>query len=232
MDNTDPTAWSVLAWRVAATFIGLLGAFIARRAWHKATREYDRSMLIRIGTDEDSPDYAYAPVIVGQSPFTELAGRVESNLDTRNVIGFVVGKPRWMEMEDLRSLRIVLDKRFHKPGYYAYCVIQWEHAAFVKRLADQWFHIRRTRYEGPEVRAGMRERIFIGFGTDAKPDDDNKCARPMIAHIESGPMASFKYQPYLKGGFRAEDIAMRALAPQTKALIRIKDIFTKEWRNA
>ena len=231
MESADPTAWSTLAWRVAATFIGLVGAFIARRAWYKTTKEYDRSMLIRVGTDEDTPDYANVPIIIGQLPFSELAGRVQSNLDTRNVIGFVVGRPKWMKMEDLRRLRIVLDPRFHTPGYYAYCVIQWEHAAFVKRLADQWFHIRRTRYDGPEVRAGMRERIFVGFGTDAKPDEGTGDL-PMIAHMENGPLASFKYQPYLRGGFRAEDMAMRALSPQTKLLIRCKDIFTKEWRNA
>lgn len=231
MDSADPSAWSVLAWRVAATFIGLSGAFIARRVWHKTTKEYDRSMLIRIGTDDDSPYYANAPIIVGQYPFSELAGRVQSNLDTRNVIGFVVGQAKWMEVEDLRRLRIVLNQKFHTRGYYAYCVIQWEHAAFVKRLADQWFHIRRTRYDGPEVRAGMRERIFIGFGTNAKPDEETNDL-PLIAHIKVGMFASFKYQPYLRGGFRAEDIAMRALAPQTKLLIRCKDIFTKEWRNA
>ena len=231
MESGESTIWSnVFLLRVAATFAGLLGAFMARRAWAKVAREYDRSMLIRLGTDDDSPNYAYAPIIVGRFPFSDLDGKVRSNLDARDVIGFVVGKPMWMETEALKRLRIVLDPEFHKPGYYAYCVIQWEHAAMVKRFADQWFHIRRTGYNGRKAEPHMRERLFIGFGTDSKPDADG--SRPMIAHIHSGWWASFRYHPYLRGGFKAEDIKMRALAPQTWGIIRCKDIFTKEWRNA
>ena len=231
MENVESTAWWLdLLLRVAATFVALLGAFIARRAWNKATKEFDRSMLIRLGTDADSTRYAYAPVIVGRFPFSDLGGEVRSNLDVCDVIGFVVGKPKWMETEDLRRLRIVLNPEFHKPGYYAYCVIQWEHADLVKRFADQWFHIRRTSYNGDRAEQGMRERIFVGFSTDATPDADG--GRPMVAHIDTGLLASFRYQPYLRGGFKAEDIRMRALVPQTKGLILFKDLFTKEWRNA
>ena len=235
MEPTESlTGWADLGWRVAATFVALLGAFIARRGWHKATKEYDRSMLIRLGTDEEALDYANAPVIVGQFPFNELAGAVESNLDVRNVIGFVVGKPIWIPnvlIPNVWWLHIGLDQSTFGPGYYAYCVIQWEHADKVKRYADQGFHIRRTRYDGPQIHPRMRERIFIGFGTDSEPEVGTGDV-PMIAHIQTGPLAQLKYQPYLRGGFKATDIKMRALAPQTKLLIRFKDLFTKEWRNA
>jgi hypothetical protein len=230
MEDSGSITWLNFLLRVAATGAGLLLAFVFRRTWNKATKEYDRSILIRLGTDEDSPRYAHAPVIVGRIPFNDLGGQVRSNLDVRDVIGFVVGEPIWMEREDLKRLRVVLNPEFHKPGYYAYCVIQWEHAAMVRRFADQWFHIRRTGYTGNRAEPNMRERIFIGFSTDATPDADG--GLPMVAHIDTGLLASFRYQPYLRGGFRAEDIKMRALAPQTKGLILCKDLFTKEWRNA
>ena len=217
--------------RVGATLIALLAAFVVRRAWTKTIREYDRSMLIRLGTGDDSRSYANVPVIVGRFPFSDLGGRVRSNLDVRDVVGFVVGEPKWMETEDLKRLHIVLSRESHKPGYYAYCVMQWEHAAQVKRFADQWFHIRRTGYTGRKAEPGMRERRFIGFGTDSMPDEGTTDL-PLIAHIVTGPLASFRYQPYLRGDFRPEDIKMRALAPQTYLLVRFKDIFTKEWRNA
>ena len=232
METADSTFLSDIGLRVAATFLALIGAFIARRLWQKATKEYDRSMLIRLGTAKDSPGYANAPIIVGQFPFSELGGRVRSNLDSRNVIGFVVGEPKWLDIDALNSLGISLDSESHKPGYYAYCVIQWEHAATVKRFADQWFHIRRTSYYGNRAEEGMRERIFIGFGTDSKPDPGTTDTRPIVAHIKDGLLASFQYQPYLKGGFRAADIKMRALAPQTRALIWCKNLITKEWKNA
>ena len=220
-----------LALRVGATFLALIGAFIARRTWGKLVREYDRSMLIRLGTDRNSRRYAGVPVIVGRFPFSDLGGEVRSNLDIRDVIGFVVGEPKWMQMRDLKRLPIKFDPKSHRPGYYAYCVIQWEHAAMVKRFADQWLHIRRTSYNGPRRESGMRESVFIGFGTDSRPDEGKKTV-PMIAHIVTGPRASFRYQPYLKGGFKPEDIKMRALAPQTRCLIWCKNLFTKEWRRA
>ena len=216
--------------RIGATLVAFLLAFAIRRGWHKATQEYDRSMLIRLGRDRDSPNYANAPVIIGPFPFSDLGGKVRSNLDVRNVIGFVVGEPIWLEAEGIKRLLKTPSTGDLKPGYYAYCVIQWEHAAMVKRLADQCLHIRRTGYNGDRAEYGMRERIFIGFSTDARPDVSG--ARPIIADIKSGPLASLKYQPYLKGGFKATDIKMRALALQTHCLIRLKDIFTKEWRNA
>lgn len=231
MDSSDAvTWWSEPGWQVLTTFIALLGAFIARRAWHKATKEFDRSMLICLGTDEEVVDYADVPIIVGQYPFGELAGKVESNLDVRNVIGFVIGKPK--RVRNVRCLRLGLDPNIYKPGYYAYCVIQWEHANTVKRYVDQGFHIRKTRYDGPGMRPGTRERVFIGFGTDSTPDEETNDV-PVAVHIQTGLLASLRYQPYLRGGFQATDIKMRALAPQTKFLIRfIKNPFTKEWRDA
>ena len=230
MENSDSVSWGWFLSRLGVTFAGLLFAFMARRGWHRLFREYDRSMLVRLGTDEDAHNYAYAPVIVGRFPFSELDGVVRSNLDIRDVIGFVVGKPRWMERKDLKRLKIPLNREFHKPGYYAYCVIPWEHAPMVRRFADQWLHVRKTSYTGTNAELGMRERVFVGFSTDATPDGTD--ARPMIAHIDKGFLASFRYQPYLKGGFEPKDIKMRALSPQVRGLIWCKDWFTKEWHNA
>ena len=229
MEDAGSTAWDFFL-RVMATGAGFLVAFIVRRTWGRATKEYDRSILIRLGTHRDSSIYRNSPVIVGRLPFSDLGGKVRSNLDVRDVIGFVVGSPKWMETEDLKRLRIVLDLEIHKPGYYAYCVIQWEHADWVKRLESRGFHIRRTTYEGAKAEPNMRERIFVGFGTDATPDAGG--VRPLVAHIDTGVFASFRYQPYLGGGFKAEDIKMRALAPQPRGLICCKDLFNKEWRNA
>ena len=231
MEDTGSIAWLELLLRVVTTLVAFLAAFVIRRGWGKATTEYDRSMLIRLGTDEDPLSYAHAPVIVGRFPFSDLGDMVRSNLDVRDVVGFVIGEPKWMEADDLKRLRIVLNREFHKPGYYAYCVVQWEHADSVKRLESRWFHIRRTSYDGEKAEPGMRERKFVGFGTNSTPDAETGGV-PMIAHIDTGIFASFRYQPYLRGGFKAEDIKMRVLPPQTKGLILCKDLFTKEWRNA
>ena len=220
---------------MVVTFLGLLGAFIARRTWYKVTREYDRSMLIRLGTNQyDASQYSSAPIIVGRFPFSDLGGAVRSNLDIRDVIGFVIGKPERLGTEDIKRLGRYLDPENDEPGYYAYCVIQWEHADTVKRFADQWLHIRRISYDDHNAESGLRERAFIGFSTNATPDESGTV--PKFAHIDRGLLASFRHQPYLAVGFEAEDIEMRALALQARILIwfgklprRCKKLIGRRW---
>lgn len=99
MEDTRSIAWLELLLRVVTTLVAFLAAFVIRRGWGKATTEYDRSMLIRLGTDEDPLSYAHAPVIVGRFPFSDLGDMVRSNLDVRDVVGFVIGEPKWMEAD-------------------------------------------------------------------------------------------------------------------------------------
>lgn len=221
-------SWADLGWRVLAAFLGFGAVQFARWARRKFFIEYDRSILVRLGTDDEKKEYANSPIIVGQFPFSELAGAVEPNLDTRNVVGFVVGRPIWIR--DVWWLHLGLDKNQHKAGYYAYCVIQWEHASAVKRFAERGFHVRRIRYNSPQRYKDMRETIFLGFGTGSEPDDVGDV--PVIVHITDDWFASFRYQPYLRGGFRAEDIELRVLPPQTRLLVNLNAMLTKERRNA
>ena len=193
-----------------------------RRTWHKCFTEYDRSLLIRLseeGDDDHHPvNFHYAPVITGTYPFGELRGKVESNLDSRNVMGFVVGRVRWLD--DPESMGREL--RNQKPGYYAYCVIQWEHADEVRRYFKQGFSVRKIRIV---TESNPRENAFIGFGTEGP------CEQAII-HSQGGLRASMCYQPYDKYGFMANDIRMRQLAPQTRILIWVKNWKTKEWNDA
>ena len=210
-----------------AAFLGFGAVQFVRWARRKLFIEYDRSILVRLGTDDESTDYANAPIIVGQFPFSELAGAVEPNLDSRNVVGFVVGPPIWIE--DVWWLHLGLDKQQHKAGYYAYCVIQWEHVSAVRRFAERGFHIRRIRYNGPQRYTNMRETIFLGFGTGSQPDDTGDV--PVIVHITDDWLASCRYQPYRRGAFRADDIKLRVLTPQARALVGLGKMFSKEKRS-
>ena len=207
---------------IIAGAIAIPLGYIERRIWQKCFTEFDRSMLIRLSEQGDEAhhpnQFHYVPAIVGAYPFSDLRGEVESNLDTRNVVGFVIDKVRWID--DPRQLG--LDPCEYKPGYYAYCVIQWEHANQIKRYYRQGFGIRKIRIVR---KSNPRENAFIGFGTDT-PEGQT------IAHWQDGPLASFRYQPYDRAGFKANDIRMRQLAPQTRTLIWLKNFITKEWDNA
>ena len=219
MESTDSVSWFFS--RLGITFLGMVGALVARWLVGKLFREYDRSMLIRLGVDEkDARKYTNAPVIVGRFPFSDLDGSVRSNLDARDVVGFVIGEPKWIGVEKLQQLKKrkkLQDPDSCKPGYYVYCVIQWERAAMVRRFVEQGFHIRRVSYDDDNAEGMMRERVFIGFGTDATPDEHGN--RPMVAHIDKGILPWLRYQPYRRGDFVAEDIEMRALTPLARIFI-------------
>ena len=205
--------------------LGIPIGFGVRRIWHLCFIEYDRSMLIRLSEEGDEDHhpvkFSNVPIIVGQFPFTELDGKVQSNLDVRNVIGFIIGKVQWID-----NPRVIgVDLCEWEPGYYAYCVIQWEYATFIRRIYKQGYYIRKIRRTlsfGPEY---QREISFVGIGTDSPKGQG-------IPHFQSGPLAFLRYQPYDRAGFKALDIRMRQLSLPARVLVWIKNFITKEWNNA
>lgn len=210
--------WSNTLTIVFAATLAIPAGYALRRLWHVLFTEYDRSILIRLSKEGHDPKlFRNVPVIVGLFPFSELEGKVESNLDVRNVIGFVVGEVQWIDDHDqLNKFGI------RQAGYYAYCVIQWEHIPAVTRYYRQGFHVRKIRRER---KSNPRENTFIGFGTHSATGQE-------IVHLEDGVFASLRYQPYNKLGFEAKDIKLRQLAPQTRLLILLKNFKTKEWDRA
>ena len=203
---------------VTAATLAIPAGYGIRRLWHVLFTEYDRSILIRLSKEGHDPKlFGNVPVIVGLFPFSELEGEIESNLDVRNVIGFVIGAVQWVDnYEDLNKFGIC------QAGYYAYCVIQWEHIAAVRRYYRQGFHVRKIRRARE---SNPRENSFIGFGTQTAPGQE-------IVHVQDSILASLRYQPYNRLGFESKDIKLRQLAPQTRLLIWLKNFRTKEWDNA
>ena len=204
---------------------GIPIGFAVRRIWQLCFIEYDRSMLIRLSEegdiDHDPTKFVNAPVIVGQFPFSELEGKVQSNLDVRNVIGFVIGEAKWIDNPRILGI----DPCEWKSGYYAYCVIQWEYASLVKHMYKRGYHIRKVSHPSSYVGTFQRETRFIGIGTDSSEGQG-------IPHFQSGTLAFLRYQPYDRAGFKAWDIRMRQLSLPTRILIWLKNFITKEWNNA
>ena len=218
--SLPPVWWLPSLISLLTTLTAIIVAFWIRSAYHACFTKYDRSILIWLGTKE-AEHLANVPLIVGTFPFTPVGEKMESNLDARNVIGFIIGEPKWVCREECLGTKVATDTGFLE-GYYAYCVVQWEHAQLVERFWRQGFHIRET---STQVKGG-RESKFIGFGTDAEPDEKTQLPKHIV-HIQKGLFASWKYQPYKKGGFYAEDITTRALAWQTRRILNIKQLFKK-----
>lgn len=213
------------------TTLGIPLGFSVRRIWHRCFMEYDRSMLIRLEPGNSLHDpkmFKNTPIIIGTFPFRIFDKKKESDLDIRNVVGFVIGHVQ--KIDDPAILTALgLDISEWAPGYYAYCVVNWEYANEVKRMWKRGIGIRKTatRLDDPQ----QRESRFIGFSTDPVKGE-TQAEQQGIAHFQEGIMAFAHYQPYARAGFKAYDIKVRQLSILTRILIWFKNLVTKEWTNA
>ena len=203
--------------------------FGLRRLWHRCFTEYDRSMLIRLEPGKDLHDpklFENTPVIVGTFPFRVLGDKRESDLDIQKVVGFIIGKVRHI---DDPAEELGLDPSEWAPGYYAYCVINWEYSSEVKRMWRRGIGIMKTAMCLTDQQ--QRGSRFIGFGTDP-PRGEAQGEQQGIAHLTEGILAFARYQPYAGAGFKADDLKLRQLSILTRILIWFKNFFTKEWTDA
>ena len=199
----------------AGAAVGTVGAAIfgvCVKMCRNAYISYDRSCLVWLGTDPINREFAKVPFIVGPMPYTELNGRVESNLDPRNVVGRVEGHPLWVERPCKLFPGISQEECYHERGYYAHVIFHWHRWAEVKDYIFRGFHIRRIRYN--DELPTDRENRFLGFGTESEPDPKEGIA-PHIADVTCGWRSPFRLQPYAKGGFLSSetDISLRRLSP-------------------
>ena len=203
--------------------------FGLRRVWHRCFTEYDRSMLIRLEPGEGLHNpklFKNVPVIIGTFPFRVFDDNKEADLDIQNVVGFVIGDVRHI---DDPAEKLGLNPSEWAPGYYAYCVINWEYASEVKRMWRRGIGIMKTAT--PLTDLQQRGSRFIGFGTDP-PKGKDQGEEQGIAHFTEGICAFAQYQPYAKAGFKADDLKLRQLSILTRILIRFKNFYTKEWTDA
>ena len=209
---------------IAETVVASPLIYMGWRLWHKMYTEYDRSMLVCLGTDAKCKDYARCYVILGPMPYINIGSRVESNLDMRNVVGYVVGEPKWVSSPCLlpgrsgRPRKECIDAR----GYYAHVIIHWERWLEVRQFTRGGYHVRKTEYSG--CLPTQRENRFLGFGTESEPDSVSGLPA-YIEDVADGWRAPFRYQPYLKGGFKAHDLERRQLSPCARIAIRLEQVY-------
>ena len=204
----EPTTIIILALLI----IGLCVLWILYR---KIFVEYDRCLLIRLGDIDDALNYAAVPLIVGRIPFVDIDNAVESDLDPRAVVGFVIDQPLWLD--NVSGLGVDSED-FNAPGYYAACLINWESIDEVSKYGDLGFGIRRISNGSESIAKGTRELCFLGFGTNCTPDKLG--IAPCFIHIQRGILAPFRYHPYAKFGFTTP-MRFRRWSPLTYLYIKL-----------
>ena len=182
--------------------------------------EFDRSALVRIDLAEGVPIDAFSDcaILNGPLPFTVFDKKTIPNVRTDEVVGFVVGTPRYIKNPEKNGLK------GWGEGYYVYIIIHWDHYKEVERLVDRGYCLQNTFLPNDEGKPQLTpESRFLRFTTAS-------FAQQGVADITKGPWASLRYQPYKKYGFEATDVDYRKKTPQAqlgvwvaKGLRRLKE---------
>ena len=205
----SPIVTGVVAGIFAAVALGTL-------RWLRAITftRHDRSALIYLGTSDyfedreiDVKTLANYPIYPDNQRRYQLGNDLYTNNDPRDVVGFIVGEPRFLEHPPHDG----------KSGYYAYVVINWQYAEQFSQWAKRGFAIQLT--------------VIPPNANDPKDipqDDDHLLISPSVRDFSNkseiwdvcdGMWYSFKWQPYKKWGFTTPDLKNRSRSWQSTLLM-------------
>ena len=220
----QPLCGSIIAGVAAGIFAGLTLAILR---WLRAVTltQHDRSALLYLGPREyfqdwqkDISDLANRPIYPDNQRRYELQNKLYTNNDPRDIIGFITGKPRFLENPPHSG----------KAGYYVYVVINWQYADQFKQWAKRGFAV---QIADIPTSGGKPEDIpQDDLHLVISPSGRNPSNESEIYDICDGPGYSFQWQPYNKWGFNTDDLKNRTCSWQSKLLMKIGGII--KWRKA
>ena len=163
--------------------------------------EFDRSILVRIAIaeDEEAETYANWPILVGPLPFASFDNQTVPNVQVRDVVGFIVGIPQYIDKPEEWNLI------GWQPGYFAYGIIHWEDFDEVRAFVKRGYYLQQAFLPNEESKpAKLPERRFLRFVTDSQEQQG-------VADTIEGIRASIRYKPYAKFGFESSDYCRLSL---------------------
>ena len=135
--SSSPSWYAAIIFGAAAGLMAVLTLGAGRWFIRHTFVKHDLSALAYLGSDEDVTQFANAPLYPDNQRFYLVGSKLLVNNDPRDVLGFVVGKPRWLESPP----------NLAEPGYYAYVVINWEYSEDFKR----WVKRGRLAIDAPGI---------------------------------------------------------------------------------
>ena len=212
---TTPSAPTIIT-RVITVLLGILAAWAIRRIYHKMFTEFDRSALVRIEIPNDgsAESFANCAILNGPVPFTTYNGVTVPNVQTRDVVAFIVGKPCCV------SNPAKLGLEGWEPGHFAYAIVHWEHYQEIRQLILRGYCLQQAFLPDESGKPSLRpETRFLRFATASEGQQG-------VADVMEGFRASFRFQPYKKHGFRSTDLDYRRLSLQLQLFFWLVKLLT------
>ena len=189
---------------------------LAKFVWQHIAIKHDFSALAYLGdavsgndadgmdTDDVAPhpaDYANCPIYPDNPRYYQVEDTIFTDNNPMDVIGFVVGKPMWIEGPPDGGAS----------GYYAELIVNWDRAEMFREWCHRGYGIQLamlTKNGKPDLsRSDNRFLAMSPFSEDGK--------RVVNTITKVWEFRTFRCRPYKKYGFRfADDLENRQLSWQ------------------
>ena len=181
---------------VATTLVKGTGAAL-RALWMATCTKHDASALAYLGQDESASEFGSVPIFPDSPQYVAIEGQITPHPDPREVLGFVVGRPLWLERT----------KWSEDEGYYAFVMINWQVYEQFREWTNRGYGIQMVEF--PCVSGvDSRHLALSPFSHEERG----------IRHICEGPVRVLRWQPYRKLGFKPVRLDISTLTWQVKVL--------------
>ena len=212
-DVLDPN--SPVGTRVTATLITTIVITIVikptsamlREIWMAVATRHDASALAYLGTEKNVAEFANAALFPDSPRYSTVYDTVIPHNDPRDVIGFIIGRPRWLDQS----------KWIDQKGYYAYVLINWQMYEQLREWTRRGYGIQKVALLDEEggidsTRVDSRHMVVTPF------NEENK----YMYDICKGPSRVFRWHPYRKLGFESERLDLCTLSIQARGMAWIE----------
>ncbi len=213
----EPSTWTgtiIIALAFPFVFAALFS--FARYIWHHIAIKHDVSALAYLGnagrlqkstgrhaptSTPYPPHYAHCPIYPDTPRYYEVRDTTLTDNNPIDVIGFVVGKPKWLEVPPAGE----------DPGYYAELIINWDKADKLREWTRRGYGIQMASLtDGNKTDLSRSDNRYLAISPFS---EDGK--RIVDAIIKFHEFRTFRCRPYKKHGFRtADDLGHRQLSWQ------------------
>ena len=181
---------------VATALVKGTGAAL-RALWMATCTKHDASALAYLGRDKSASEFGSVAIFPDSPQYVAVEGQITPHSDPREVLGFVVGKPLWLERT----------KWSDNKGYYAFVMINWQVYEQFREWTKRGYGIQMVEF--PSVSGvDSRHLVLTPFSHEERG----------ILHICEGPVRVLRWQPYEKLGFKPVRLDIYTLTWQVKVL--------------
>lgn len=190
---------------------------LAKYVWQNVAIKHDVSALAYLGnygcqeqpvqprccdTSPYPPHFANCPIYPDNQRYYQVRDKTLTNNNPHDIIGFVVGKPKWLNNPPPDGDR----------GYYAELIINWDQADHLREWVKRGYGIQLAHLvTDGETELSNPDNRYLAISPFPDPEEERRMVDAIIKIYEC---RTLRCRPYKRYCFSGEDIDKRQLSWQ------------------